>query len=268
MNPRGLLILVPLVVACAGGNDPAESGTDIGSGGTMGDGSTSTGQTPDPSTTTMSIPEPTTAESSSSGDAESSSTGAGSTTEDGSSTGAPCPAGTEGCPCDTDDVCDDGLACTADVCVVPLCPDDEDEPNDDPFEPQMLMDLSDNDDPVVDGSQLAGDADTDWFRFSCDDPFTSSSEPNIDVTVPEGTRTCLFLDCLQGGNPFFTCPDGTEDANAPIDNLPGCCITDSGAFEISTYMCPDSSEDAVNVYLRVEDGPAETCSDYDFTYGC
>lgn len=268
MNLRALFLTLPFIVACAGGNDPAESGTDIGSGGTEGDASSSTSTgAPDPSTT--GDPMPTTDASSSTGEpGTSSSTGDGSTTDAESSTGEVCPPGTEGCPCDEDPACEDGLVCTADVCVVPLCDDEPHEPNDDPFEPAMLLDLSDDDDPVLEVSQLAGDVDVDWFRYSCDDPVLSSSEPNIDFVLPEGARACLFLDCLQGGNPFFTCPDGTEAENAPLDNMPGCCVTDTAAFEISTYMCPDSSEDAVNVYLRIEDGPAETCSDYSFTYGC
>lgn len=270
MTLRVLFIATSLGLAgCAGGNDPAESGTDIGSGGTTGDPENTTGSTSNPSTSSSSSTSTTSTTESSTTDAESSSsTGNGPTAD--SSTGT-CALSTEGCGCDpaADPECGDGLICNADnICEVPLCAEKKDEPNDDPFEPFALMDLEDDDDPVLYESQLSGDADVDWFRYGCNDPLLGSSEPNLDVAVPEGTRACFFLDCVQGGNPFFDCPEGTEAENAPIDNLPGCCATGAFTAEVASFMCPDSSEDALEVYVRIEDGPADTCSEYSVTYGC
>ncbi len=274
MTLRVLLIATSLgLTGCAGGDDPAESGTDIGSAGTTGNPENTTGDvTMSSSSSSSSSTNPTSAESSSTDAESSSSTGAGVTTDPSSSSTGTCELSTEGCACDpaADPECGDGLVCNAEnLCEAALCTEEKsDEPNGDPFEPFPLMDLEDNDDPVLHEAQLSGDGDVDWYRYGCNDPLLGLSEPNLDVTVPEGTRACFFLDCVQGGNPLFECPAGTEEENAPIDNLPGCCATGSFAAEVATFNCPDSSEDALEVYVRIEDGPADACSDYSFLYGC
>jgi len=272
MNLRVLLIATSLGLAgCAGGDDPAEAGTDIGSGGTSGDSGDTTGSTTAPLTSSSSstTATPTTAESSTT-DAESASSTGGGPTGTGSSSTGECVLSTEGCGCDpaADPECGDGLVCNADdICEVALCGDKADEPNDDPFEPFALMDLEDDDDPVLHESQLSGEDDVDWYRYECNDPFIGLSEPNVDFAVPEGVRACLFLHCVADVNPVFDCPAGTEAETAPIGFLPGCCVVGPGAFEIASYMCPDTSNDAVETFLRVENGAAE-CSDYSVTYGC
>ncbi len=271
MMLRVLLIATSIgLVGCAGGNDPAEAGTDAGSSGTTGDSDAASTSTTAPVTTTSSsTTNPTTAESSTT-DAESSSSTSGDTTSaESSSTGA-CPLSTEGCGCDpaSDPECGDGLVCSAnDVCEAALCAEKKDEPNDSPFEPFALMDLSDNDDPVLYESQLSGEEDVDWFTYGCDDPLLGLSEPSVDFAVPDGVRACLFLACTGEANPIFECPEGTEAETAPIGFLPGCCVTGSASFEIASYMCPGTSNDALEAYLRVEDG-AQECSDYSVTYGC
>ncbi len=268
MTLRVLLIATSLgLTGCAGGNDPAGSATNIGSGGTMGDSLDTTAPSTGSSSTTTS---PTSAESSST-DAESSSSTSGGVTSDAesSSTGA-CVLSTEGCGCDpaSDPECGDGLICNADnLCEVALCGDKADEPNDDPFKPFALMDLEDDDDPVLYESQLSGEGDVDWYRYGCNDPLLGLSNPNVDFAVPAGVRACLFLDCVAEGNPIFDCPEGTEAETAPIGFLPGCCVTGSAAFEIASYMCPDSANDAVETFLRIDNGRLE-CSEYSVTYGC
>lgn len=271
MTLRVLLIATSLgLVGCAGGNDPAESGTDIGSGGTTGDSENTTDSTNPSTTSSSSTTTTSTTTESSTTDAESSSS-TGSAPTAGSSTGT-CALSTEGCGCDpaADPECGDGLICNADeICEVALCAEKKDEPNGDPFEPFALMDLEDDDDPVLYESQLSGESDVDWFRYGCNDPLLGLSEPNVDFAVPEGVRACLFLDCVaEGVNPVFDCPDGTEAETAPIGFLPGCCVTGPAAFEIASYMCPGTANDAVETYLRVENAAAQRCSDYTVSYGC
>jgi len=275
MKTLGLFALVSaFAVGCAGGNDPGESGTEIGSGGTEGDTTAVTGDPGSTSSSSSSTTDPTSADdSTTTTDAaeSSSSTGGGSTSTGSESSTGDCPAGTEGCPCaaDADPTCGKGLTCNADdLCEVALCDAKDDEVNDDPNEPTVLTDVGGVDETAMASSQLSGDVDVDWFRHHCAEPFNGLTSPSLDVTVPDGVRACVFLDCDQGGNPEFTCPDGTTADNAPLDNLPGCCITGSGSFEIIDPNCPDSSNDDVSAYLRFDQGPADVCSAYDFTYGC
>jgi|GEM_PF-1195824 len=275
MTLRALLTLSSLLaLGCAAGNDPAESGTEIGSGGTAGDtsGPMTTGPDPTSASGTSTGSDPTSADDTTTGSAESSSTsdGTSSTGEDGTSTGA-CEPGTEGCACDedADPVCAEGLVCNADdLCEAPACEGKKDEPNDDPFEPFVLMDTEDDESPLDAQSILSHETDVDWFRHHCEEPFVGLTSPELTVNVPEGVQSCVFLDCMIGGNPEFDCPEGTTDANAPLDNMPGCCITGSGSFEIESPNCPGGSNDDTEVYLRFDGGPKGMCSAYDFTYGC
>lgn len=276
---RALLTFVSVfALGCAAGNDPGESGTEIGSGGTMGDETTGP-TTADPSTTTTATTSPSTTTSTTTDDttssttdaAESSSTGEGSSTTSADGSTGECVKSTEGCPCDpaADPECGDGLVCNADdICEVAVCDTKKDEPNDDPFDPFALTDLSDDDDPITVMSQLSGEGDVDWFQWTCDEPFFGLTTPDLDVTAPVDVRTCLFLDCPMGGNPLFECPDGTMAMNAPIDNLPGCCVVGNGSFTIDEPNCPDGSNDDVIANLRVDGGEEAVCADYSFTYGC
>lgn len=274
MKTLGLITLVSvLAIGCASGNDPGESGTEIGSGGTEGDTTAMTTEPGPTTTTSTTTPDPTTDDDSTTTDAaeSSSSTGGGSTSTGSESSTGDCPAGTEGCPCDpaADPTCGKGLSCNADdVCEVALCDAKDDEINDDPNEPTVLMDVANEDELLMSSSQLSGDTDVDWFRHHCQEPFFGLTSPSLEVTVPEGVRACVFLDCDQGGNPEFTCPEETTPDNAPLDNMPGCCVTGSGSFEIIDPNCPDGSNDDVDAYLRFDQGVADSCSAYEFTYGC
>ena len=210
---RALLTFVSVfALGCAAGNDPGESGTEIGSGGTMGDETTGP-TTADPSTTTTATTSPSTTTSTTTDDttssttdaAESSSTGEGSSTTGADGSTGECVKSTEGCPCDraADPECGDGLVCNADdICEVAVCDTKKDEPNDDPFDPFALTDLSDDDDPITVMSQLSDEGDVDWFQWTCDEPFFGLTTPDLDVTAPVDVRTCLFLDCPMGGNPL------------------------------------------------------------------
>ena len=276
---RALLTLVSVfALGCAGGNDPGESGTEIGSGGTMGDETTGP-TTANPSTTSTTANPSTTSTtdnttSTTTDAAESSSTGGGSSSTGADGSTGECVKSTEGCPCDpaSDPECGDGLVCNADdICEVATCDDKKDEPNDDPFDPFELMGLSDDDDPITVMSQLSGESDDDWFRYFCEEPgvLGGLTTPELVVDVGPGVMSCLFLDCLVGGNPEFDCPAGTTEANAPVDNMPGCCVTGAASFEIDGPNCPDGmNQDDVNVHLRFGGGEEEVCTAYSFSYGC
>lgn len=273
MKMRALLTFVSVVaLGCAAGDDPGGSGTDTD--GTTGD-STSGSTTLEPSTTgsTGSAQTSSTTDESTSSTtdaADSSSTGGSSSTGTDGSTGE-CVKSTEDCPCDpaSDPECGEGLVCNAEnICEVAICESKKDEPNDDPFEPFVLTDLDEGDDPITVMSQLSGDEDVDWFQWTCGEPFLGLTTPDLDVTAPKGVQTCLFLDCPMGGNPVFACPEGTTAMNAPIDNMPGCCIDGTATFTIDEPNCPDGGNDDVIANLRVDGGETDVCTDYAFTYGC
>ena len=50
--------------------------------------------------------------------------------------------------------------------------------------------------------------------------------------------------------------------------LRGCCVTDGSSFNVD-YNCPDSDDDSVIVYLRVDQAEeADVCVDYQIDFQC
>ncbi len=187
----------------------------------------------------------------------------------GSSTG--CMAGTEGCACTDDDPpCDEGLACEQDVCVAPLCPmDDEDPAND---IPQDAIDLGEFDDggggdTII--SQLSGSDDVDWWSYTCNDTALEELDPSRQITQAMPLRVCKFPDCVVGGNPTqFSCPPNATEESIDFGFLTGCCVTDGSSFNVD-YNCPDSNDDSVIVYVRVDQAEeADVCVDYQIDFQC
>lgn len=266
------------LLGCAGGTDPVVADTDT-------DGSTSatvsatspttmTASTTTASTTTTTTTsatmttEPQTSSSSSGADDSSSSTDPTTTTDEPTTTGE-CVPRTEGCPCapDADPECGDGLTCSRDdICVATACDAVTGEPNDDPFEPSPL-ELPEKGPGLLD-AELDGDTDVDWWIYSCSDPLLGSIDPGIASAEGALPSVCVYMDCQQGSNPTFDCPEGTTEDTAPIGFLPGCCTEGLDALSIDNHNCPESSNDAVDVYLRIDGGIADMCVDYSLAYAC
>lgn len=185
-----------------------------------------------------------------------------------SSTG--CMVGTQGCGCSEEaPACDKGLACVEDICVEPLCPmDDEDPANDIPQEAIDLGAFNDggNGDTII--SQLSGADDVDWWSYTCNDTLLEELDPARQITSVEPLRVCKYLDCVTGGNPTqFECPENATQEMIDFGFLEGCCVDDGSSFNID-YNCPDSDNDAVIVYVRVDEGPKDTCADYQIDFSC
>lgn len=251
-------------MGCAGSDESMITATD----GTATDGNGSTTDddpTFDPSTPSTTAPDPSTTTG------DESTTGVGGTGSTGGDTdgGTGCTPGEEGCSCSNgESACNGALECIDDVCVAPVCETRDDEPNDDFTDPTDLGELNDDDGPVNHVSQLAGTDDVDWFTYHCVDTITGDVDPGLIIDQTDDIRVCMFLDCDEGGNPLFECPEGTVSEEAPFDFLPGCCVTDGSSFNLGEYNCPDSSDDSVSAWIRVDDPAENVCVAYSFTYQC
>ena len=197
--------------------------------------------------------------------------GTGSTSD---TTGTPCTPGEEDCECTEEDPqCEEGLVCIVDVCAVPMCPEDDNEPaNSDHLTPVDLGSFDDGDpgDSVV--SILSGPADVDWWSYDCQDTLVPEADPAVEITQESPLQVCQYIECVNGGNAVdVTCPGGTTADTAPILNqfggpLPGCCGSDN--FAMTAWNCPDSSDDSVVVYLEVSGAMVDDCVDYQIDFHC
>jgi hypothetical protein len=200
-------------------------------------------------------------------------TGGGTGTGTGDSTGATtgCEDGTEGCAClDAEPACADGLLCEDDMCVAPMCPADEDEPNDLQSETIHVVDVNDGAPPQQLAGVLSGTQDVDWWSYHCADELLEEVEPVSQLTAAPMPRLCVFMDCDVGGNPILAsgCPAGTVEDQAPTGFLPGCCAADGAQIDLGDFNCPDSDDESITVLFRVDDGPEDACIDYVIDFGC
>ena len=155
------------------------------------------------------------------------------------------------------------------MCVAPLCAEDDEDPTNDI--PQDAVDLGDfddggNGDAII--SQLSGTEDVDWFSWTCNDTLIPELDPSIQITNEDPIRVCLFLDCVVGGNPTqFSCGGNATEDSINFEFLDGCCVSDGSSFNID-YNCPDSDNDAVVGYLRVDTAQEDVCVDYQVDFSC
>jgi hypothetical protein len=257
------LSLTLTVLACAGTDDvAAQSATD--------DHATEAAHTDgddlDPSTSSSTTTTSTSSQTSSSSTSTSSGTDDDDDDDDDSTdddTGASCPAGTQGCPCD-DDACADDLVCVHDQCETPLqCPADINEPNDSEETAVFLGQINDCNwnGGSVDGVLSWGDED--WFTYTGTDAFGCWVDPAREIVADADIRICKFAECLNGlENTELTCPPPTKSATSPAGR-PGCCGTSD--FQLSVYDCAGTINDSANVYIRIDQG-GEQCVEYTFNY--
>lgn len=259
-----------LLAACATSGDPQTPDTDTDPTVTASftTGPDSSSGPPDPTSEPDDDGGPTT-------DADGSSSGGGSGSATGDSTGATtgCVDGSEGCPCvpDADPTCDEGLLCVEDVCLAPMCPaDTRDEPNDLQSEAIHYGDINDGAPAQQLAGVLSGTEDVDWWYYGCSDVVLEEVEPVSQIVAAEVPRLCVFLDCVEGGNPLLPdgCPAGTVEDQAPTGFLPGCCASDGSEIDLTDFNCPDSADDSLVVYFRVDDGPQDVCIDYTIDFHC
>lgn len=207
-------------------------------------------------------------------DADGTSTGGeGTGTGTGDSTGATtgCMDGTEGCAClDAEPACDEGLLCERDVCVAPMCPADDDEPNELQSDAIHYGDLDDGAPPQQLTGVLSGSEDVDWWSYHCADELLEEVEPVSQLVADPMPRLCVFMDCDEGGNPILTdgCPAGTVEDQAPTGFLPGCCAADGTQIDLGAFNCPDSPDESITVLFRLDMAPQDVCIDYAIDFGC
>jgi cysteine-rich repeat protein len=168
------------------------------------------------------------------------------TTEDpssssSSSTGEPCPLGSEGCPCNID-VCDGELVCEADVCVVymPACGNGKVDP---------LEECDDGNDVETD------DCLTGCIAAKCGDGQVQARvEACDDGNVVDGdgcTAMCALESCGNGKlDGMEECDDGNKvDTDACLSTCLDASCGD-GAVQAGVETCDDGNQDETDACLN------------------
>lgn len=265
------MLLAALAAACATSDDPS---TDTESDPTVTASFTSTDPTADPTTDPTNDPtnDPTDPDPSTTTGMDDTTGGTEGATGTGSGSTGECMPGTENCACaEMEPVCEEGLLCELDVCVVPECPMDLDEPNGLQGEAIMIADINDGAGPQQHTGTLSGFNDVDWWSYHCTDALLQGLNPVQALTSSPGAQFCVYLDCDIGGNPTFAagCPEGTTEDTAPLDFMPGCCSSDGLPIDLSELdNCPDSSDDSLTIYFRVDTAEEDVCIDYTIDFEC
>ncbi|MEM9459404.1 MAG: hypothetical protein AAGF11_34820 [Myxococcota bacterium] len=259
VRPSSIIALF-LMPAC--GSDPpsqpeTDGATETGTTGSSG------GADPAPGSAETTSDEPTSRGSTSDPSGADSSTGPGGS---GSGTTDGCLVGTDGCPCDQRDACDEGLVCNAQgQCQpAPMCRSVDVEPNDDEDTAFTLSELNCGDmlDLGVLGT-LQG-PEVDWYRFFGDEGVILCPEqPRVTITADIDADVCVFVDCLEGGTVDVSCGGGSMASDSPLGR-PGCCGVNEAfldSYDCSGLLTPKNVDVWVSVATRQLD-----CADYAFVY--
>jgi hypothetical protein len=145
---------------------------------------------------------------------------------------------------------------------------DTEEPNDAYEDAVDLGDLGDTARAEELTSQLAGTEDVDWWTYHCSDTLGGEVDPGLQIDNANALRVCMYMDCDEGGNPLFSCPMGTVADEAPFGFVPGCCVEDGTSFDLAQYNCPDSADDSVSVWVKIDMAGVDECIDYTIGYNC
>jgi hypothetical protein len=145
------------------------------------------------------------------------------------------------------------------------CEDPGPEPNDDELDAVEQDDQMCNATPGTIDGVLNGDADVDWFTYHTVDAMGCGfADPtsNLVLLADEGVRMCVFVECDQG-DADFDCPMMAMAEDSP-EGLPGCCTT-GGALNFG-LNCTGSMNESADIYVRLDEAPADACVAYDLTY--
>ena len=261
MGRKGLLLLAS-VLALACGTDDAPPGDATDS-----DASTSMGGSTEGVTTSTSTSEGTVGGTTTSGSSE----GTGPVADSGSGeTAEPttdgCPVGTEGCPCDAGDACDEGLECNPDgFCeVAAVCRSIDTDPHVDEASATVLGNVGC--DSLIDLGVI-GTLDgpqTDWYRYFGNEGLVLCTEqPQATVTAAIDTDVCVYMECVEGSASGVSCASGSAPDTSP-EGRPGCCGQNQAHindFDCGGFLTPKNA----NVWISI--GTTENaCVDYALTY--
>ena len=147
----------------------------------------------------------------------------------------------------------------------PVCSDDADEPNDDQESAVELAEAEDCDLEATAQGDLSGADDVDWLFYRGSDTFGCVVGPNRDVIASGNVRFCKFARCIDGAASVSACPAGTVAAATDAGD-PGCCADGLSATNFS--IAPECSGDVddLRVYMRVDRGPEDVCTNYSIRY--
>ncbi|MBW2455124.1 MAG: hypothetical protein JRI68_11470 [Deltaproteobacteria bacterium] len=118
---------------------------------------------------------------------------------------------------------------------------------------------------------IDGPDDVDWYVYvQTDDVLIGCNvNPESDWSVQAGhtLRVCTYVECQVNNESPSTVNCNADSTPSTHDGLAGCCHTLPFNVGIGMTGCP-GSEDLLNVYTRIAepDAPADTCTDYNFTY--
>lgn len=108
---------------------------------------------------------------------------------------------------------------------------------------------------------LKGADDVDWYHYKGDDKFPNIVDPTRVVTSDLNARLCVYFACEGGANTFVGC-NADEVADVAPGGQKGCC----GVGNVSpTLDCP-GTDDAADVWIKVENVDMLACVPYQFDY--
>jgi hypothetical protein len=121
----------------------------------------------------------------------------------------------------------------------------------------------------VSGANLSPQGDVDWYKFHDSDEYFGSIYPEATLTSNPGNFTiCIFFECDNGSNSDFSCENGTKVQDGPnADGVfapGGCCGTHKVKLD---HTCGGTTDDSVDVYIKVFSDNNTTCESYSFEAG-
>jgi hypothetical protein len=146
----------------------------------------------------------------------------------------------------------------------PGCMNDGAEPNN---SEATATDLGTFDDCDASGDVVSGvlpQGDEDWFVFTGTDALQCASDASRTVVANGTVRICKFFEGVVDCNGLsFTCPAGTTTDTSP-GGRSGCCSTSDFEVSLGCGALPGFAQ--VDVYIRLDTPPSESCVSYTLDY--